>query len=126
MSGPTTTVWAHSRVGRKKEREREGRRNEWPYETFSITKSNTANVARRRKNRRRGCGSQGTPAARFFARPPARPADTFPGKAARRRGGRPSIYGNDVTPVYSWHLVRANVSQGDPRIEFSFFRAPRG
>lgn len=34
---------------RRRERKREGE-NEWPYETFSITKSNTANVARRRKN----------------------------------------------------------------------------
>lgn len=47
-SGPTTTC-KRCRVDATKEKERDGE-NEQPYETFSITKSNTANVARRRKN----------------------------------------------------------------------------
>jgi len=107
-------VWAQRQArGRKRdtqrerERERERERNEWPCGTKSrtvgITKSNTANVACRRKNHRRGCGSQGTPATWLLARAP------YVLFLAGRR---------EPQPQSRPRSQRRTFPRGEPRIEF--------
>lgn len=89
------------------------RKDEWPYETPSITKSNTANVACRRKNSERMEESRNpgnntllfarTPWMLFLA-------------AARRHGRRFNLQERRRRYIPgTWFRL----PQGDPRIEFS-------
>lgn len=96
-------MWAQSRrrvaSGGEEANEKE-RRDEWPYETLGITKSNTANVARRRKNSEDE-GIKESRQQHYCVR--SRPVDAFPSGSEASRA--PLQFTGTTSRVYSWHLV---------------------
>lgn len=87
------------RRGEEEANEKE-RRDEWPYETLGITKSNTANVARRRKNSEDEEIKESRQ-QHYCVR--SRPVDAFPSGSEASR--TPLQFTGTTSRVYSWHLV---------------------